>query len=205
MISAPKPSKHKDYFEGEIQVRNATDEQLDLIRRLIWKENETISKEIVEKNGVDLYVTSQKTIQKIARTIAAKTGAHIKLSRHLFSRNRHTGKQVYRLNLLVDIPDYSKGDCLTINGKLFLVTSLGKKLSCVGLDTGKKTTITLNKGDYSIIKPVKTMVTKTQPSLEIMDPNTYDTQPCSNPLNLKVANGQKVKVVKYVKFYLIKN
>jgi NMD protein affecting ribosome stability and mRNA decay len=45
-----------------------------------------------------------------------------------------------------------------------------------------------------VLKPVKTTVSKLEPQIEVLDPDTYQSVPVENSKKLKL--GEKVKVVK---------
>lgn len=190
------------YFEGVVQIRRYSPEQIRLVESMIRNDGAKISKKKQLKTGADLWVTSQKTIQKLEKNLR-KQGALTKISRKLFTRHKQTGKCVYRLNLLIQFPLFSIGDCVAVDDQLFMVTSISKMVGCINLKTGKKKQMRLPEKSFKVIKPKKATVTLTKPRLEILEPDTYQSVICENPKNIAVKPGQKVKVAHFNEYYLL--
>ncbi len=69
-------------------------------------------------------------------------GGELKESAKLFTRNRITGKNVYRVNILYRVPDIMKGDIVKIDGKTVEVQSLRKDmLRGIDIEQGKRVSI----------------------------------------------------------------
>jgi NMD protein affecting ribosome stability and mRNA decay len=91
------------YFEGTLQLRNVSDDLIKYVLKDIEEKNTegVFVKEIDEfKNGIDIKVTSQKYILALGARLRRKFGGSVKVTRNLFTRNRQTSKEVFRVTLL---------------------------------------------------------------------------------------------------------
>jgi NMD protein affecting ribosome stability and mRNA decay len=118
---------HIEYFEGVVQLREGTAEQMDEIFAYINDNNIRISKQIAHKNGVDFYVTSQKFVQQLAKWIPLRYKCQLGTSRTLHTRDTKLNKDLYRVTLLVEFVDFTIGDVIEYKGDRVKITSLGKK------------------------------------------------------------------------------
>ncbi len=134
--------KHNGYFEGILQLRNPSKEVLDFVWKLVEERNGvSITKAQRMPNGVDLYLTSQKFLQTLGKKLKSNFHGELKISSKLFTKNRITSKNVYRVNVLFKLARIKKGDVIqTKKGKLKIV-GLGKKIFAKDLETGKKVTL----------------------------------------------------------------
>jgi len=94
--------KHSDYFEAIIQVRPKNEE----ITKFIIKKTEErkgvfISKIMEKKEGLDFYISSQRFAIAMGRKLKKtyKKGT-LKITRSLYSRNKQTSKNIYRVTVL---------------------------------------------------------------------------------------------------------
>lgn len=130
------------YFEGILQLRNPTNELVRYIEKQV-KEKKNVF--IVEKeyvvNGIDIYISSNKFIKSLGRKLQKQFGGELKISSRLYSRDRQTSKDLYRLNVLFRLPKYKKGEIVTVKGERIKILSLGKKVLGKDLVTGKKVRI----------------------------------------------------------------
>lgn len=131
--------KHKDYFEGILQLRNTNEEVLDFVLKTVKNRDiSLISKSVKVKNGIDLYLTSQKYLQTLGKKLKKHFHGELKISSKLFTRNRLTQKNVYRVNLLFRMPNFKKNDILTYKGERIKILGVGKKILAKNMNTGKK-------------------------------------------------------------------
>ena len=98
----PKFSQYKmdQYYEAILQLRPKNKELLDYVRNQILKNNISIAKEINKKYGVDLYLSSRKFTTALARKLKKNFKGTVKVSRSLYTRDRQTSKEVYRITIL---------------------------------------------------------------------------------------------------------
>jgi NMD protein affecting ribosome stability and mRNA decay len=148
--------KGTKYFEGIIQLRNASPEALFFVKNDLHKMRKKgiyLNKEVhYNEKDSDLYVTDQS----YARTIAEKTRRHfggtVKKNAQLFSKDWQTAKDIFRLNILLELPVYSKGDVIKKDNALYKVVSMDSKVHVMNMKTGKKKLIP-HDTSYIVLKP----------------------------------------------------
>lgn len=129
---------NSNYFEGVLQIRDFSEEQFNEIIDYIEDNECRIAKHIKQKNGVDLFLSSQKFIQKLSRWIKNRYNCQIKLTRTLHTRDTKANKDLYRMTLFVQFLKHKAGDVIEYEGEKIKITSLGKKPSGKVLSTGKR-------------------------------------------------------------------
>ena len=191
---SPKVAKeNSQYFEGILQVKNIDNGIVDYIHNEVEKQRKKgifITKEKITKNRADFQITDQTYMKSLANKLQRVFGGTISLNPTLFSKNKQSGKELFRLTLLLNLPTIRKNDIIVHNGTVWKVNSVQNKINVISLH-GKKTSLPYK--DYKILEKFETRVTKIQPEVEIMDPETYQSVDVRNPKKLKV--DQKVKVV----------
>ena len=197
----PKCSKKgTKYFESILQVRNATPEITAFIRNDIAKQKKKgiyINKESrlnkYSEENIDFSITDQTYAKVIAEKLHHQYGAIIKKNAQLFSINWQTTKNIYRLNVLVEIPRYHVGDCIKDENNLYHIMSLGTRINVTNLKTQKKTSL-VHGSKYHLLKPTFFQVIKKYPEAEVLDPQTYYQARLMNPTE-KLEINQTIKVV----------
>lgn len=199
------------YFEGILQLRNATDEVKDYIRRVIAKNkdrNMFVNNTTEKKDAADYYFVNKHHINVVALKVIRNFGGYMIQSPKLFSRNKQTSKDIYRLNVQLTVPKFKVGDIVSVNDNTILVRKTSKDISGFDLAKKKHSTFRFNEKNadkIEVIKKQKTTISRTKPELRILNPETYQEEQAINPLNLKLKSGQKVIIVKNKnKFYIIK-
>jgi|TARA_B100001971_G_C18114028_1_gene495801 NMD protein affecting ribosome stability and mRNA decay len=135
-------NKHDQYFEGTLQLRNPNDEVINYIERRVNERDDVfIAKAEKVTNGIDFYLSSNRFLKNLGKKLQKKFKGELKLSPKLFSRNRQTSKNVYRLNVLFRLPTCKCGDIIKIRGEKIKVLKLGNKIFGKNRDTGKKVNI----------------------------------------------------------------
>jgi len=192
-------STNQQYFEGILQLRNSNQEIEDFVRRKVRKRTGVfISKEKKLRNGVDFYMSSQHYLQSLGREVQRAFGGELKTSAKLFTRDRQKSRNVHRVNVLVRLPGFVKGDVIDCDGNLIKVVSLGKDNFGINIKTGKRSLFKYKKKKIEVIEIRKTQVAKLYPRLEILNPDDYQPIAVDNARlwkNLKL--GEKVKAVFY--------
>jgi NMD protein affecting ribosome stability and mRNA decay len=176
-----------------LQLRNVNDEILDYVESFVRKNNISIAKKTLIETGYDLDISDQRKLQSLGKNLQKNFGGILKTSIRQFTQNRLTSKQVYRVNVYYESPLFKKGDVLKIDKDLFLVTSISKDISAIDLNRDKKRKIDLKNKEFSILAPEKTTVLKIYPTVEVLDPDTYQAVPLQNKKEVKI--GEKVKIV----------
>jgi NMD protein affecting ribosome stability and mRNA decay len=139
-----KKSDYKDsqvnYFEAILQLRYFNEDQFNkIIDYIEFSENNCkISKHVPHKNGVDIYLSSQKFIQHLSRWLKNNFNCQINLTSTLHTRNSLENKDLYRLTVCVRFTKHKVGDIIEYNGDDVKITSLGKKPSGKITHTGKR-------------------------------------------------------------------
>ncbi|MFH0978781.1 MAG: NMD3-related protein [Candidatus Woesearchaeota archaeon] len=121
---------HSDYFEGILQLRNPTEVVIDYVE----SSGEDISQVKKAKNGLDYYFVSQRSLRALGKTLQKSFAGELKTSRTIFTRNRQTGKDVYRVTVLFRCYNIKKGDLVVIRGRQFRVLSVGSKVFVQNLE-----------------------------------------------------------------------
>ncbi len=90
-----------DYYEAIIQIRPSNKNLLDYIENQVKKKGDVfISKRIVKDYGTDLYLTCRRFALVLARRVKRNFKCEVKSTRTLYTRNRQTSKDVYRVTVL---------------------------------------------------------------------------------------------------------
>ncbi len=186
--------QRSDYFEGVLQVRRANEEVLVFIDEVLKKRKGVfISKIKKAGSGFDLYISDRKYISTIGKRLKEKYGGKLKQSPQLFTKNRQTSKNVYRINVLFELYDFKRGDILEINNNYIKVSNIGKTVSGLNLVTGKRMIFLMRTSDYKIMNKYKTTVCSVKPYLEVLHPETYQNIRVDNSADVKM--GEKVNIV----------
>ena len=87
-----------------------------------------ITKKEKVRNGIDFYVTSKRYLQNLGKKLQNCFGGELKVSSRLFTRDRQTSKDVYRVNVLFRLPRFKKDDIIELKGNKIKVINIGKKV-----------------------------------------------------------------------------
>ncbi|MBI4150339.1 hypothetical protein HY488_02965 [Candidatus Woesearchaeota archaeon] len=202
----PKCSKHgTEYFEGALQLRSAHEKEirqdiLDAVRNEIAKHAERgvhCTKEDRVGNGIDFQITSQKHVQTIGRKLHEMFGGTLKINSRIFTRNRQTSKDVYRVNVFLELPKFVKGDVVQIDDKIILVTKVGKKIIGDDLIHNKGVTVDYQQKMVEVLPVRKATISQVYPHLEVLEPESYQPVHLENPPKRHLQVGDKVKIIEY--------
>lgn len=137
-----------DYFEGVLQLRDVDDNVESFVQYTVDKRDDVnIAKVEKVKNGFDVYLSSRKFIVQMGKLLQQRFGGSVKLSKKLHTRNRQTGKEVYRVTVCFRMMPFRKGDVIDYRGDELKVLRLDKKVQCKNIKTGKK--VILNYDDLA--------------------------------------------------------
>ncbi len=204
--SPQKAKEGSEYYEGVLQIRNASMEVKDFVKNHVNKSDFFVNKLVDKGSSVDFYLTSKKEQVIIAKKIVNHFGGLIENNAKLFSKDRMTSKEIFRVNTLVILPLFKEGDVIEYSDKPVLIKSLGKTIKGFDLENAKKVSLSFKKEDYKK-KPLslkKALIIKNDPLVAIPHDN-YQQITLKNPLNKKNINiNDKKNVVKLKeKYYLI--
>lgn len=205
--------KGTQFFTGTLQVRNITDEAAQFVRDFFEKSIHHINKESKQpNNGIDFLITHNMETERAALELQRHFGGEVKINTKLFSRNKQTSKDIFRLNALVRLPDFAPGDVIENYNKLkkreelLIVVEMGKNIKFYDLLRGKYTSHEYKQlVDHKKLKVWVSQITQTHPQIEVIHPSTYQSVKAHNQKFLEeYKNGQEVDLVIYEgKAYLV--
>ena len=134
--------KHKDYYEGILQLRNIHDDVVEFaIKEIEKKENASIAKIKEVTNGYDIYMAPQTFLRSLGNKLQRHFGGQLVISKKLHTKNRLTSKEVYRVNALFRGSNFKKGDIINYKGEKIKILGISKKILAKNINTGKKLTL----------------------------------------------------------------
>lgn len=90
---------HSDYYEGKIQIRPYHQEIMNFIENQARKYNIYISKQVKVKEGIDIYVSSNKFARIVGKKLKKSYNGELKESKKLFGKDRMSSKNLYRVTV----------------------------------------------------------------------------------------------------------
>lgn len=126
------------YFEAILQLREFNEDQFNRIIDFIEASKCGIAKHVEQKEGVDIYLESQKFTQQLGRWIKGKYTCHLTSTRKLHTRDVRANKDLYRVTVCIRFLKHKVGDIIEYNGEKVRLTSLGSKPSGRIEGTGKR-------------------------------------------------------------------
>ena len=188
---------HSEYYQGIIQLRNPNEQVSAFLEKALGTE---ISKVKKVKNGFDYYIKDNKNALKATIKARDRFGGEHKINRKLYSQDRQTSKNVYRMHILLRLPEFAKNDVIKFENNLIKIVGLGKKVTGLNIKTGKKKVFNYPE-KFQLLEMHETQIIKIKPRIEILHPETYQSEPVMNKKNVKI--GDKVKIVFEKGFYLV--
>lgn len=188
------------YFEGILQLRNADREVKKYVNNLIDSASEVyVNKVVDKKDSTDYYFVKKKFLSRIGDKIIEEYGGYMDMNAQLFTQDKQTSKELFRLNVLVQIPPFRKRDVVNKKDELFYVTTTGKHSKCIDLKTGKKFAMKYDPEEvheYKIVKKQKTTIINTHP-LSALSKETYEMVELQNPLSLEIKKNEEVQIAEW--------
>jgi len=133
------------YYAGIVQIRAddriPTDEELAIAEKIAHSsliEPDFISKEMLLKEGLDIYVSSMECGRRISNAIVRRFGGSYSKSQKLYGRK--DGRNVYRISFSVRMPGFRVGDVLEIGDKRISIEKMveGRGIEGVDIDTDER-------------------------------------------------------------------
>ena len=118
-------ARHGGYFEATVQIRNVDSALIDFVYARMADEDIHVSRELWHDHGVDFQIDSFRFAQKIGRELQQKFGGLIKTNARIFTRDRVTSKDVYRVTVLFKQFPHGKGEEFDFKGRTYKVISIG--------------------------------------------------------------------------------
>ncbi len=159
---------HEGYYQGILQLRNVDQTIIDFTLAQFAKNNVSVAKVKPLRTGVDVYSASNRFSRSIARKLQHQWGGEIKESPRIFTRDRFTCKDVYRLNVYYSPLPVRAGDVIVRDDKVYKITTIEKNiLVLLNLATGKKTRARYEK-DVAL-PTYETLLVSVKPHLQVLD------------------------------------
>ncbi len=205
------------YFEGIVQIRAdrriPTKEELprcrsiadDVAARAQEKGDRLafIAKTEELDEGADLYVGSIKLGKQICRAIIDVFGGKFTESHKLVGQKN--GEDLYRITFALRLPEFVRGDIISVDDRVIEVQSCGKHVSGTDLETGRRFIENFN--DLLQVKKLSrrldavsaVLVADEGKTIQVMDPETFETVTLKRPEFLSAEPGNEIKIVKTAK------
>ena len=136
---------HDGYFEGVFQLRNPTDEVIEFILgEMRRKKTVLITKQKKVGDGMDIYMTDQHFMQSLGKKLSQRFCGELKISQKIFTRDRQTSKDVYRVNVFFRYIPLKVGDLTELRGEQVRIMKLGKKVTVKNIKSGKNSFVDFN-------------------------------------------------------------
>ena len=134
-----KNPKADNYFEGILQLRDIEDEVIEYAtgeckKRSIFM----IAKIKAYKNGIDLFMQSNKFLKTLGKKLSSKFNGELTISAKLHTRDKQTSKDLYRITTLFRQCQIKKGDLIIVKGDEYKVVGVTKKVNLRSVNDGKK-------------------------------------------------------------------
>jgi nonsense-mediated mRNA decay protein 3 len=218
MVQCPRCSRYmSNYYEAILQVRAMnrflTEEERKELDDFVRNETDKrlrkdrmafISKFIPQKEGLDYQIGSMGGARNVASAIKSKYGGKINETAKLVGVEKDTGKNQYRITIVVRIPEYKVGDIVEYNNKPHKVVSMNEnklylekltdkreKISLQWSDAEKNTKL-LKKGDEC---PTATVISVSPNTIIAMDNENYDVYEYDNIFK-DIKEGNILKIFK---------
>ncbi|MCZ7398745.1 MAG: NMD3-related protein [Candidatus Methanoperedens sp.] len=205
------------YFEGIVQVRAEkripTKEELGRCKDIA----ESVSARSQEKGdrlafiakteelgeGTDFYVGSIKLGKQICRAVIDVFGGKFTESPKLVGQKN--GEDLYRITYALRLPEFVRGDIISADDRVIEVQTCGKHVSGIDLETGKRFIENFN--DLIQVKKLcrsqdavsAVLVADEGKTIQVMDPDTYESITIRRPEFLSAEPGNEIKIVKTAK------
>ncbi len=203
-----KKKFHNLYFEGIIQLRGNDEEKLsntvEEILKIYEKSSFGIQRIEHVRGGVDLYSTNNRMSQRVGTFLYKKYGGEYKESKKLFSLNKQTSKEIYRVSILYRLPVFFKDDIITLKDKVLKVVKYSKNtIKAIDLCKINKTENVTFKITEEIKNQIEIQKNKFEveielkkPFVQILDPETFQMIRVINPpKNSEIGDNINIVIV----------
>lgn len=173
------------YFEAVIQVRgekHLKEREIEKADDIIYKKSgekrtSFVTKREEKHGGVDYYIGDKHSAADIAKLLRELFHAEMTVSPSLVGMKE--GKEVCRVIYSIRIPAYSKGSYVEIDGSVYKIEDIAKKVRLLDLTTGRERHV--YKKDMKKVMLVDAeereavVLSAKGKELHIMDPETFET------------------------------
>lgn len=183
------------YFEGTLQVRNETPDAKKFLREYLKGTSASVAKEERSGSGVDYYLTNKRVVEMAARTLQERFGGLIKSSAQLFSHNKMSSKDIYRVTWFIELPPFAEGDAVSDGEECLFVVERGKRIKFFGPKRGRYIFHEYKDAAWERLPVHETTISSVRPHLMVLHPETFQPIRPSNIAPHPHAAGENVKVV----------
>lgn len=194
--------KSSQGFAAIIQLRNKNNVNYEKIKDEIYpilNQEANIVKFEQLPEGDDFYVAKIDKGYSIARKTVKKYGGQINISKKIFTQDKFTSKQVFRVSIHLRLYDFSLKDIIFINNSLYSVNKIDKN-KVVMKNLYDDNSIIKEFSDITkIVKPSdikKTQIISIKPQPEVLN-DDYE--------NIVLITNKKHKIDDSVKVFIDKN
>ncbi len=119
--------KKSDYFEATLQLRNVSDSKVfSKVKELVFSVGDVVKEEKYFRFGADFKLTSNKSLRKVLKLLEDSFFGFSKVSASLFSKDRLSQKELFRLTGLFYFFGFKKFDVIFFNNVPFVVLGVNK-------------------------------------------------------------------------------
>lgn len=167
--------KGTSYYEGILQIRNQTPAvREEIYSYLKAHKNVRLAKEVPVASGSDYYISDQRTVNHLSKQLHMKFGGELKASAQHFSFDHAAGKNLYRVNAYLEIPEFGKGDVIKRDDSYYYVLGVSTKVKAENLMTGSQESFPYEKGAAKRLAIKTTQVSNIDP-VEVLHPVSYQS------------------------------
>jgi nonsense-mediated mRNA decay protein 3 len=213
----PECSKYASgYYEAVIQLRAderyPSSDEIETADKIIQNRLERLSKDnrmayisqrALIKEGVDYYVGSYKAARKLTDALKNVLGGVVKESPRLMGRDKHSGKDLYRIWISLRMPHFFRGDFTSFDNIIAEISNYdGNKIYLKNLESLQRVTVPWRDMDKLKVIAHKDDIKKvlvsaiTPKQIQILHPETYqpmDIDMTSQFSQVKI--GEEIDVV----------
>lgn len=185
------------YFEGVLQLRNSSPEVERFIEREISAHKNKgifVSKRVPYRDGIDLYLSDQHFLQSLGKKLYEAFGGVKKVNARIHTHDNATSKDLYRMTVLVEFPNFKSGDVIKMGESLIWVQEVHKNIIGMDLKLHKKLKFMFKDSGIEVLPQYKTHITRLYPYVEVINPLDYQSIMVKNKLGSAHQN-QEVQVV----------
>jgi nonsense-mediated mRNA decay protein 3 len=163
------------YYEGILQVRNQTPQVREAVYTYIKAhKNLRLAKEVPVASGSDYYLSNQRAVNHMAKELHAHFGGELKISAQHFSYNHSAGKNLYRVNAYLEIPEFGKGDVIRRDDKYYFILGVSSKVKAENLMSGSQENFPYETGT-ALRLPIKTTRVSNVDPIEVLHPISFQS------------------------------
>ncbi len=194
------------YFEAILQIRKEDGEvaerEMELSDEVVYKRASEygggyVSKREIKHGGVDYYIGDKKMAASAAKILNEAFHGEASISPSLVGMK--DGREIYRNTYIVRIPGYSKNGYVEIDGSVYRIFDMGKRIGMRDMIKGERKYFYRGEMAKAKVLDVKEMeaivLSKKEKEVQILDPENYGTVVLSKPDEMEV--GKTVKIVKW--------